>query len=218
MLSTLGYIHPPKQSHSRTAGRCHRIVLATRGLLDLHACPRRPCCPPWHARSSSGLFLVPLELHCQSDQREHGTENFRTTGLTALARQNRFHCCFGVVCRVSCTCTRPDTFAAAFSRCHWGRQSRQSWSHDCRHALNECRWLLRFTFATMWSGEPCQSVDGLFSSTHNRSLTHWEAQTAHRPRDEHPFIFVCELQTNNVSCWLMLACACAPGVVQQENS
>ena len=68
------------------------------------------------------------------------------------------------------------------------------------------------------SGERCRSVDGLWSSTRNRSLTHWEAQTAHRLHSEHLFTRVCELQTNSDGRCLILGRGCAPGVVLQENS
>ena len=76
------------------AGRCHRIALATRGLHHLHARHRMPCCPPWHARSSSRLLVVLLELLGQSDEHAHRTGNFCTAALAALVVQNGLHCRF----------------------------------------------------------------------------------------------------------------------------
>ena len=148
--------------------------------------------------------------------RDHGIGNFRTAALAALVVRNHLHCRFRVFCRVSRTCARTDIFAVASSRRRGGSTTRRSRSRGCPRALDrrssscsassERRSRLWFVIATTPSGERCRSVDGLWSSTRNRSLTHWEAQTAHRLHDEHPFMSIpCELRSSDDGRCLILA-------------
>ena len=142
----------------------------------MHAHRRRPCCPPSHARSSSHLPIVLLELLCQSDEHEHRTGNFCTAALAALVVQNCLYCRFGVFCCVSRTCARVDICAVASVRRRGASASatKRSRSRRCPRALDlgssscgassERRWRLWFVIATTRSGERCWSVGGLWSS------------------------------------------------------